>query len=80
MVKKCAAETGAIVTAENQSIINGLGSAVAEVLVENDPVPMGRIGVKDEFGEVGPQDYLEERFELKAEHIAAKAKEVLERK
>ncbi len=80
MVKKCAAETGAIVTAENQSIINGLGSAVAEVLVENDPVPMGRIGVKDEFGEVGPQDYLEERFELKPEHIAAKAKEVLARK
>ena len=79
-IKQCAAETGAIVTCENQSIVNGLGSAVAEVLVENDPVPMGRIGVQDEFGEVGPQDYLEERFELKAEHIATKAKEVLKRK
>lgn len=79
-IKQCAAETGAIVTCENESIINGLGSAVAEVLVENDPCPMGRIGVKDEFGEVGSVDYLEERFELTAADIAAKAKEVMKRK
>ena len=79
-IKRCAAETGAIVTCENENIIGGLGSAVAEVLVESRPVPMGRIGVKDEFGEVGPQSYLEERFELTAPFIVKRAKEVLSRK
>lgn len=79
-IKRCAAETGAIVTCENENIIGGLGSAVAEVLVESLPVPMGRIGVKDEFGEVGPQSYLEERFALTAPFIVDKAKEVIARK
>ena len=79
-IKRCAAETGAIVTCENENIIGGLGSAVAEVLVESLPVPMGRIGVKDEFGEVGPQSYLEERFALTAPFIVEKAKEVIARK
>jgi transketolase len=77
---KAAEETGAIVTAENHNILNGLGSAVAEVLVENKPVPMERIGVRDLFGEVGPIDYLAERFELTAEDIAKKAEFVLKRK
>ena len=63
---KAAGETGAIVTAENHSVINGLGSAVAEVLVKNTPVPMEMIGVQDEFGEVGPLNYLAERFQLTA--------------
>ena len=45
--------TGAAVTAENHNIIGGLGSAVAEVLSENCPVPLERIGVHDTFGEVG---------------------------
>jgi transketolase len=79
-VIKAADETGAIVTAENHNILNGLGSAVAEVLVENRPIPMERIGVKDLFGEVGPVDYLAERFELTAGHIVKKAKNVLQRK
>lgn len=79
-IRKCAAETGAIVTCENENIIGGLGSAVAEVLVESDPVPMERVGVKDEFGEVGPQSYLEERFGLTAPFIVEKAKAVLRRK
>lgn len=77
---KCAKETGAIVTAENHNIINGLGSAVAEVLVENIPTPMERIGVKDLFGEVGPVDYLKERFELTANDIVRKVEKVLKRK
>jgi len=79
-IKKCAAETGAIVTCENDNIIGGLGSAVAEVLVESDPVPMERIGVQDEFGEVGPQSYLEERFGLTAPFIVEKVMRVLKRK
>lgn len=79
-IKKCAAETGAIVTCENGSVIGGLGSAVAEVLVESDPIPMERIGVQDEFGEVGPQSYLEERFGLTAPFIVEKVMRVLKRK
>ena len=75
-----AIETGAIVTAENHNILNGLGSAVAEVLVENIPIPMERVGVQDQFGEVGPTDYLAEHFELTADHITAKVLHVLKRK
>lgn len=75
-----AQKTGAIVTAENHNFINGLGSAVAEVLVEHAPVPMERIGVRDEFGEVGPVPYLMERFELTAPFICEKAKKCIVRK
>lgn len=80
MIIKCAKETGAIVTAENHNIMTGLGSAVAEVLVENEPVPMERIGVKDLFGEVGPVEYLAKRFEMTPEDIAAKARKAISRK
>jgi transketolase len=76
----CADKTGAIVTAENANIIGGLGSAVAEVLVENRLVPMERVGVQDEFGEVGELDYLKDRFGLTATYIVEKVKKVLERK
>lgn len=79
-ILRCAEETGAVVTAENHSIINGLGSAVAEVLCETRPVPLERIGVKDLFGEVGPQDYLLKRFEMTAEDICAAARKVINRK
>ena len=78
---KCARETGAILTVENHQIVGGLGSAVSETLMENDVfVPVGRMGVKDEFGEVGAQEYLMKRFRLTAEDIAAEAKAVIERK
>jgi len=79
-VIRCAMETGAIVTAENHNVINGLGSAVAEVIGENYPVPMERIGSQDEFGEVGPVDYLKERYKMTAKDIAEKVEKVLERK
>ena len=75
-----ARETGAIVTAENHNIIGGLGSAVAEVLVENCPVPMERIGMRDRFGEVGPAAWLKEAFGLKDVDIVKAAKKVIERK
>lgn len=71
---------GAVVTAENHNIINGLGSAVAEVLCEHCPVPLERVGVMDEFGEVGSQQYLMERFGLTAEKIYQKAKRVIHRR
>lgn len=73
-------ETGAIVTAENHNIINGLGSAVAEVITENNLVPMERIGVNDQFGEVGTLDYLAERFGLTANDIVDKCIKAVERK
>ena len=76
----CAERTGAIVTAENHQIIGGLGSAVAEVLAEHCPTPLERVGVKDEFGEVGFQDYLKERFGLTAPHIVDSVHNVLKRK
>ncbi len=80
IIVKCAKETGAIVTAENHNFINGLGSAVAEVLVENAPVPMERVGVQDQFGEVGDIEYLKKRFHLAAEDIVESVKKVLKRK
>lgn len=79
-VVRAARETGAIVTAENHSVINGLGSAVAEVVARECPVPMEMIGVQDEFGEVGPEDYLAERFGLTAPHIVLAIKKALARK
>ncbi|OGO81879.1 MAG: transketolase [Clostridiales bacterium GWC2_40_7] len=80
MIIKCAEETGAIVTAENHSVINGLGSSVAEVLAENIPVPLERVGVNDLFGEVGPADYLARRFEITSVDIVAKVKKAIGRK
>ena len=79
-VVAAAERTGAIVTAENHNIINGLGSAVAEIPAEHCPAPMERVGVQDEFGEVGQQDYLMERFGLTAPHIVGKVLKVLKRK
>ena len=72
--------TGAIVTAENHNIINGLGSAVAEVLGEWIPVPLERVGVSDQFGEVGDQSYLMNRFRLTADEICRKAVKAIKRK
>ena len=79
-VIEAAAETGAIVTAENHNVINGLGSAVSEVLAKHNPAPVEMVGVQDEFGEVGPVDYLRERFGLTDENIVAAVHRVLARK
>ena len=75
-----AQKTGAIVTCEEHNIYGGLGSAVAEVLVENCPVPMTRVGVADQFGESGLPDELLEKHGLTAANIAAQAKTVIARK
>lgn len=79
-ILNAAKDTGAIVTAENHNVINGLGSAVAEVLVKHKPVPMEMIGAQDEFGEVGYIDYLSERFKLNASYIKEAAKKAISRK
>lgn len=80
LLLESAAKTGCVVTAENHSILNGLGSAVAECLVENLPVPMQRVGVKDHFGEVGSTEFLKEKYGLKAVNIAAAAQKAVARK
>ena len=77
---KAAKETGAIVTAEEHSIIGGLGAAVCEALSEEYPVPVLRLGVEDTFGKSGPALELLKIFGLDAEHIAAKAKKAIELK
>ncbi len=79
-VIQAADETGAIVTAENNVYFGGLGSAVAEVLVENLPVPMSRIGVRDTFAESGPYLKLIDKYGLSARHIIASVETVLKRK
>lgn len=80
LVRKLAGKTGAVVTAENHNVIGGLGSAVAECLAGDLPVPLEMTGVVESFGEVGPQDYLQQRFGLTAENIVAKVHHVLARK
>ena len=80
LVLKAATETGAIVTAENNTFYGGLGSAVAEVLVENHPIPMQRIGVRDTFAESGPYLDVIDKYGLTARHIAAAVETVLKRK
>lgn len=72
-----AKRTGAVVTAENHSIINGLGSAVSDTLSENYPVPVKRVGVKDHFGEVGMQDFLAQKYGLTAEAIVSACEEAM---
>ena len=77
---RAAKETGAIVTAEEHSIIGGLGSAVAEVLVENAPVPLVRVGVKDTFGESGEPDELLEKYGLTVKEIKEAVYKVIKKK
>ena len=75
-----AKKTGAFVTCENHQVVNFLGSAVAEVLAEEHPAYLGRVGIQDEFGEVATQDYLMERFNLTAPTIVSTALAVLKKK
>ena len=75
-----AEKTGAVVVAENHNRFGGLCSAVSEVLAERCPTPAAFVAVEDQFGEVGPQTYLQERFGLTAAHIEEAARSVLKRK
>ena len=76
-VIKAAKETGAIVTAEEHSVIGGLGSAVSELLCEEYPVPVLKLGVYDTFGHSGPAPKLLDEFGLRAANIAEKAKKAI---
>ena len=74
IILAAAADTGAIVTAEEHNVIGGLGSAVAEVVSEANPVPVLRVGTEDCFGRSGKVPALLELYGLTPAHIAAKAK------
>lgn len=77
IIIKAAKETGAIVTAEEHNIIGGLGSAVSEVLAEEYPTKMRRIGVNDIFGESGNGDELLQKYGLSKENIIKNVKELI---
>jgi transketolase len=80
LIVQAAQETGAIVTAEEHTIIGGLGAAVAEVLGSQCPVPILRVGLADTFAETGPYEALLDRYGMGVTHIVANAKEAVARK
>lgn len=80
LVTKLAKECGAIVTAEDHSIIGGLGGAVAECIVSNHPVPLERVGVQDRFGESGGSDELLQLLNMKAKDIVNAANSAIGRR
>jgi transketolase len=77
---KAAAETGAIVTAEDHQRQGGLGSAVAEVLAETRPTPMEFVAVNDTFGESGPGAELMKKYGIDREAIVKAVRKVIRRK
>jgi transketolase len=79
-IVKAAHDCGAVVTAEEHSIVGALGSAVCEVLAEKAPVPVRRIGIRDVFGESGTPDELFDKYGLSVPHIVKAAKEVVKKK
>ena len=80
IILDAAMETGAIVTAEEHSVIGGLGGAVAEFLGESHPVPIKRVGIRDRFGTSGKAEELMKYFGLLPENLVEAAREVLARK
>ena len=78
LILKCAKETGSIITAEEHSIIGGLGSAVAEIIAESNlSVKFLRMGIKDTFCESGNPDDLMEKYKLNDSYIAKNAQDIL---
>ncbi len=75
-----AQDVGCIVTAENHTILGGLGSAVAEIVTQDCPVPVIRVGVADCFGEIGPVEWLAQKFGISSSHIVAASRKAVEAK
>ena len=80
LIERLARDGGAIVTAEDHSIIGGLGGSIAEFLSSTNPTPLERVGVKDRFGESGQADEMLELMEISAPYIAAAAERAINRK
>lgn len=79
-VTRSAQKTGCAVVCENHNVLGGLGSAVAECLAQQHPIPLEFIGAQDHFAEVGKMPYLLEKFQMDADSIVRKAELVLRRK
>ncbi len=79
-ILKSVRKTGAVVTVEEGQIIGGLGGAIAELLSEEHPVPIKRIGMQDRFGESGEPDQLLEHFGLDAKHIRLAVHHIIDKK
>jgi transketolase len=77
-VVAAAEKTGLVVTSEEHTIVGGLGGAIAEALAENSPLPMKLHGLRDVFGESGPDDQLLDKYGLAAPHIAAAVHQLVE--
>ena len=80
LIDSLSQKCGAIVTAEDHSVIGGLGGAVAEHIVGSNPVPMEKIGVQDRFGESAGAEEMLEMMGLKSHHICDGVKKVIARK
>lgn len=80
VIIRAAKLAGAVVTVEEHQVMGGLGSATAEVLAKNFPVPMEFIGMPDSFGESGTPDELLEKYKMKSKHIIEAVKKVIVRK
>lgn len=79
LILASAVKTGAVITAENCSINGGMGEAVASLLSRTTPTPLRMVGIKEEFGEVGTEAYLRERFKLTPEEIIDNVKAILDK-
>jgi transketolase len=77
-VVKAAAHTGRVVTAEDHTIIGGLGGAIAEILSEEMPTPMKRIGILDTFGESAANEDLLQKYQISYNHVAEAAQKLLQ--
>jgi transketolase len=80
LIERCAVETGAIVTAEEHSVLGGLGGAVSECIAETSPVPVERVGLRDTFAESGPYQELLEKYGLTAAAIVKALRRALDRR
>lgn len=79
-IRQAATETGAIVTAEEHLLEGGLGAAVARVVVEQQPVPMAMVGLRNQYAESGPPEGLLEKYHLTPESIVQAVQDVIQRK
>jgi transketolase len=77
---EAAEKCGAVVTAEEHQLMGGMGSAVAEVLAEEYPVPVKMVGIKDSFGESGQPQALMKAYGLTSDDVVKAVKAVLQRK
>ncbi|WP_455278319.1 transketolase family protein [[Eubacterium] cellulosolvens] len=80
IINKSARKTGAIVTVEDSSIVGGLGGSITEILSENYPIPIHRIGVRDVFGQTGNMEELAIEYHMNIADIIAATKDVIKKR